>query len=62
MLRWPRGLQRPRVAALVGERVPAGTPEHMRMGLEGEFGRPARTLDHAGETWVVNGAPHRAPI
>jgi hypothetical protein len=43
------GLQRPRVVALVGKRVAAGMPEHMRMGLEGESGRPARTFDHPGE-------------
>jgi hypothetical protein len=42
------GLQRPRVVALIGERIPAGVPQHMRMRLVGELGGPARTLDDAG--------------
>ena len=43
------GLQRPRVVALVGQRITAGVPQHVRVRLEGQLGLPARPLDHAGE-------------
>jgi hypothetical protein len=45
--------------ALIGKRKPAGVPQHVRMGLEGELGLPARTFNHAREPC---GGEGRAPI
>src|SRR5271170_3908742 len=44
------GLERPRVVPLVGKRVTAGVPEHMRMSLERQLGDLSRSLDHASKT------------
>lgn len=43
------GLQRSRVVPFVRERIAAGVPEHVRVGLEAELRLEARPLDHAGE-------------
>jgi len=42
-------LQRPRVVPLVGERVAAGVPEHVRVGFEPQLRFGACALDHAGK-------------
>jgi hypothetical protein len=42
-------LQGAGVVALVSQGKTAGVPQHMRMGLEGQLGLPARPFDHAGE-------------
>ena len=42
-------LKRSRVVALIGERVAAGVPQHVGMGLEGQLGCDTRPLDHPSE-------------
>ena len=42
-------LQCPGVVPLVGQRVAAGVPQHVRVRLERQLGLPARPFDHAGE-------------
>ena len=37
------------VVALVGQRIPASVPKHVRVRLEGQLGLPARPFDNAGE-------------
>ena len=51
------GLQRPRVVSLVGERVAASVPEHVRVRLEGKLGLDPCSLDHAGEPGGAEGCP-----
>ena len=43
-------LKRSGIVSLVGERVAAGVPEHVRVRLEAKLGPGARALNHAGET------------
>ena len=42
-------LDRPGVVTLVGERVAAGVPEHVRMGLQFEASADRGGLDHPGK-------------
>ena len=50
-------LQRPCVVPLVGQRVTAGVPQHVRVRLEAQLGLvPARSIMRANPA-VVNGAP-----
>ena len=42
-------LQRPCVVPLVGERVTAGVPEHVRVRFEAQFGLDPCPLHHAGK-------------
>jgi len=44
------GLQRSRIVPLVGQRIAAGVPEHVRVRLEAEPRLSSRPLNHAGET------------
>ena len=53
------GLQGARVVPLVGQRVAAGVPEHVRVRLEGQLGLRACPLDHAGE---ASGAERRSAL
>ena len=50
-------LQRPRIVPLVGERVAACVPEHVRVRLEGKLGFDPCPLDHAGEPGGAEGRP-----
>jgi hypothetical protein len=43
------GLQRSGIDALVGQRVTAGMPEHVRMDLEANLGFVAGTREQLGE-------------
>ena len=43
------GLQGPRVVPLVGQRITAGVPEHVRVRLEGELRLDPYPLNHAGK-------------
>ena len=43
------GLQSPRIVALVGQREPAGMPQHVGVNLDAEFGLHASTLDKPGK-------------
>jgi len=49
------GLQSARIVALVGQRIAAGVPQHVRVCLKGQFDLPARALDHAGEACGAEG-------
>ena len=53
------GLQGARIVPLVGQRVAAGVPEHVGVGLEAKLGLSARPLDHAGE---ASGAEGRSSL
>lgn len=53
------GLQRARVVTLIGQRVAAGVPKHMRVRLEPKLGVAPSSLDHAGE---AGGAKGRSPL
>jgi hypothetical protein len=46
------GLQSARVVPLVGERVAAGVPQHMRVGLEAQLALDRCPFDHAGDVQV----------
>ena len=50
-------LQGPRVVSLVGQRVAAGVPEHVRVRLEGKLGLDPCPLDHAREPGGAEGCP-----
>ncbi len=52
-------MQGARVVALVGQRVAAGVPQHVRVRLEAELGLGPCPLDHAGE---ASGGERRAPL
>ena len=52
-----KGLQRSRVVAAVCERVAAGVPQHVRVGLEAKTCLDPSTLDHAGEPIGAKGCP-----
>ena len=43
------GLEGARIVSLIGERVAAGVPEHVRVRLEPKFAFGARAFDHAGK-------------
>jgi hypothetical protein len=53
------GLQRPGVMTSIGKRVPAGVPEHVRVGLERQFGNLAGPLNRSGE---AGGGEGRTPL
>ena len=48
-------LQRPRIVPLVGERVAACVPEHVRVCLEGKLRFDPCPLDHAGKPGSAEG-------
>ena len=50
-------LQGPRVVPLVGQRVSACVPKHVRVRLEPKLGLDACPLDHAGEPRSAEGCP-----
>jgi hypothetical protein len=47
------GLQCPRVMPLVGQRVPASMPEHVRMSFEAQLGLDACSLNNASRTALL---------
>ena len=48
------GLQGACVVALVGQGITTSVSKHVGVRLEGQFGLPARPLDHAGEASGAN--------
>ena len=53
------GLKRPRVVSLVGERIAARVPEHVRVRLESKFRLDPCSLDHACEPGGAEGCAAR---
>ena len=51
-------LKRPRVVSLIGQRVTARVPEHVRVGLERQLGRITALSIIRAKPAVVNGVPH----
>jgi hypothetical protein len=47
------------MVSLVGQRVAASVPQHVRMGLEAELGLGPRPLNHPGKP---SGSERRGPL